>query len=83
MNPYLAVAQQFGGEEVRRFVDRLGAWHDEMVLHRRLVNRLGREACSDSCPHATGRLLWKQARELLGAGADQLTFLRTSATQST
>ena len=79
MNPYSAIAQRWGGGEVRRFFEELGTWHDEMVMHQRLVARLGREACSDSCPHVTGRQLWKQARELLGARADELTFLRASA----
>jgi len=80
MNPYLAIARQFDDEEVRQFVQELGAWHDEMVLHQRVVRRLGREAaCSESCPHVVGRQLWNQATKLLGKKADQLTFLRVSA----
>ena len=84
MNPYLPLARQFGGEDVRLFLHELTAWHDEMVQHRRVVAQIGPEAaCSDTCPHQTGRQLWREARELLGAKADSLTFLRDSAREST
>ena len=83
MNPYLPLARQFGGEDVRLFLLELTAWHDEMVQHRRLVSQVGAEqACSDTCPHQTGRQLWREARALLGAKADSLTFLRDSARES-
>jgi len=83
MNPYVPLARQFGGEDVRLFLLELTAWHDEMVQHRRVVAQLGPEsACSDTCPHQTGRQLWREARELLGAKADSLTFLRDSARES-
>ncbi len=77
MNPYVAIARQVDGAEVRRFIQELGEWHDEMVLHERAVRRLGSEVtCSDSCPHAVGRQLWSEAKRLLGPKAEQLTFLR-------
>jgi len=81
MNPYLAIAQRWPGDEVRRFVQELGAWHDEMVIHQRVMLRLGPQACSETCAHATGRQLWKRATELLGVDANDLTFLRASASQ--
>jgi hypothetical protein len=82
MNPYLILAQQADGEEVKQFVRELGAWHDEMVLHQRLVRRFGATAaCSDSCPHVAGRRLWNQATELLGTKAQQLAFLRSCASK--
>lgn len=78
MNPYLFLAQQAGPDDLRDLVEELGAWHDSMVLHQRLVRRLGEEACSDTCAHAVGRDLWAQARRRLGPAADTLTFLRKS-----
>ncbi|HOG30134.1 MAG TPA: hypothetical protein PLT35_12720, partial [Vicinamibacterales bacterium] len=74
---------QFGGRrDVQLFVEELMAWHDEMVQHRRVVAQLGPDlACSDTCPHQTGRRLWREAREILGPKADTLIFLRACATQ--
>lgn len=82
MNPYLLLARQSGDRDVQLFLEEVAAWHDEMVQHRRVVEQLGPElACSDACPHQTGRRLWREARELLGAKADTLVFLRNSAAQ--
>lgn len=78
MNPYARLAPT-GHEPQRRLVEELQRWHDEMVMHQRFVRRLGPAACSDECPHADGRRLWREARELLGAAADGLTFLRSCA----
>ena len=78
MNPYALLAQT-GREQQRHLVERLQRWHDEMVMHQRFVRRLGPSVCSDECPHAEGRRLWKEARALLGPAADSLTFLRTCA----
>ena len=78
MNPYAMLAQA-GHESDRRFLEELQHWHDVMVMHQRFVRRLGRAVCSDDCPHAEGRRLWKEARERLGPGADALTFLRNCA----
>lgn len=76
MNPYVMLAQA-GHEQQRRFLEEVRHWHDEMVMHQRCARRLGPAACSDECPHAEGRRLWREARELLGAEADALTFLRS------
>ena len=79
MNPYSRFVAA-GHEDQRRFFEELGHWHDEMVLHQRSVRRLGPSvACSDTCPHVEGRRLWKEAKSLLGPGANALTFLRTCA----
>lgn len=78
MNPYAMLAQA-GHEQQRRFLEELQHWHDEMVMHQRFVRRLGPAVCSDECPHAEGRRLWREAKELLGSAADGLTFLRTCA----
>ncbi len=81
MNPYAMLAQA-GHEAQRRFLDELQRWHDEMVMHQRFVRRLGPAGCSDDCPHAEGRRLWREARELFGPAADALTFLRNCANDS-
>jgi hypothetical protein len=78
VNPYAMLAQA-GDEAQRRFLDKLQRWHDDMVMHQRFVRRLGPAACSDDCPHAEGRRLWGEAKELLGPAADRLTFLRDCA----
>ncbi len=83
MNPYALLAQAAGREDQRRFYQELRTWHDEMVVHQRIVRRLGpRAVCSDQCPHAEGRRLWREARTVLGPGADNLTFLRACAGDS-
>ena len=80
MNPYATLAQTVRSEEVRRLIQALSAWHDEMVLHQRVVQRLGsRAVCSEDCPHARGRRLWQEAKSLLGRSADDLAFLRSCA----
>ena len=80
MNPYARFAQA-AGEQERRFFEELRQWHDEMVLHQRVVRRVGRgAACSDDCPHAEGQRLWRDAIALLGAAAETLTFLRSCGT---
>ena len=76
MNPYAMLAQS-GHEHQRRFLEELRLWHDEMVKHERFVRRLGPKGCSEDCPHAEGRRLWKEATVLLGPAADNLTFLRS------
>ena len=78
MNPYAMLTP--AGHEARRrqLVDELQHWHDEMVMHQRIV-RLGEDSCSDDCPHAEGRRLWRDAKEILGPEADRLTFLRRCA----
>lgn len=78
MNPY-AMLGQAGDDEQRRFLGDLQRWHDEMVVHQRFVQRLGQDGCSDGCPHAEGRRLWREARERLGPAANGLTFLRSCA----
>lgn len=78
MNPY-AMLGQAGQEAQRRLMEKLQQWHDEMVMHQRSVRRLGPSACSDECPHVEGRRLWREARELLGPAANELTFLRNCA----
>ena len=78
MNPYAMLARA-GHEAHRRFLEQLQHWHDEMVMHQRFARRLGPAACSDDCPHAEGRRLWREAREMLGPAADTLTFLRNCA----
>jgi len=78
VNPYAMLARS-SDDHQRRFLEELRNWHDEMVLHQRSVRRLGTRACSDGCPHADGRRLWREARTVLGAAADSLTFLRACA----
>jgi hypothetical protein len=49
-----------------------------MVAHDRLTRAL-RQRCDDECPHAESIELWQMAQQLLGAFAEDLTFLRTTA----
>ena len=78
MNPYAMLAQT-GREAQRRPLEEVKHRHDDMVMHQRFVRRLDPAACSEECPHAEGRRLWREARELFGPAADALTFLRDCA----
>jgi hypothetical protein len=68
-----AIGRGFG------LVEQLSAWHDEMVLHARVVARGGVAQCDDSCPRARAVELWRASREILGDAAERLSFLKAAA----
>jgi hypothetical protein len=81
MSLYTRLLSEAAASADTRQLDRaLAEWHDQMVLHLRLVRRVGaRDACSAECPHAAAAELWKEARRVLGPVADRLEFLRECA----
>jgi len=80
MNPYVMVGQDVETTEGVLLRARLMAWHDAMVAHeRRLLTSRDQDICHDECPHVQARTLWAEALSLLGAAANQLTFLRSRA----
>ena len=82
MQLYLSVAHRTGSAEALELAEQLSAWHDDMVVHARVVARGGAVACDESCPHARAIELWRTARQIMGAAADRLVFLRSAATDS-
>jgi hypothetical protein len=80
MNLYTILGSGLGTHEAAALSWRLSAWHDAMVAHERRL-RGGRmsDACDDECPHAEARVLWSEAVAMFGAGAQELTFLRSRA----
>ena len=85
LDVYRQVAHRIGTHEALALAHDLRAWHDAMVSHQRTLARLGssRPLCGDDdeCAHGLARELWAQARVVLGAEAEALTFLRESAGQ--
>jgi hypothetical protein len=78
MNPYVTLASTIGTREASSLCHRLTAWHDAMVTHERRLRTTSRsELCEDDCPHAEARTLWREALAVFGAGAHQLSFLRS------
>jgi hypothetical protein len=77
---YLAAAHQNGSTEALELAHQLSSWHDQMVMHARVVAREGTAArCHESCPHARAIDLWRIAREILGDAAHQFGFLKAAA----
>lgn len=80
MNLYTQLANRVGSAEAMDLADRLGAWHDEMVLHRRRALRPGTsERCDEECPHQAAVALWAEVRAVFGDAAQELRFLRSLA----
>lgn len=83
MNPYLILACGLGTHEATSLSTRLSAWHDAMVAHeRRLHTGRTNDVCDEDCPHAEARVLWSEAKAILGPRARELTFLRSRANES-
>lgn len=78
MNLYERIASAIGTTEAIALGARLAAWHDSMVAHERRL-RLGADVCDDECPHAEAPALWREAVEIFGPRAQELTFLRARA----
>ena len=84
MNPYAIVGSGSGTAEAASLRARLMAWHDAMVAHeRRLRSGQTTDACDDECPHVEARALWTKVSAVLGPRANELTFLRSRANEST
>jgi hypothetical protein len=84
MNPYLMLGSAFGTDDASSLGVRLSAWHDAMVAHERRL-RVGRtgDVCDEECPHAAARALWSEAVETFGSRAQELSFLRSRANETT
>jgi hypothetical protein len=80
---YLSVAHRTGSAEALELAEQLAVWHDDMVVHARAVARGGAARCDDSCAHARAVELWRAAREILDEAAEQLSFLKAAAAEST
>ena len=80
MNPYAIVGSGSGTAETASLQTRLVAWHDAMVAHeRRLRSGHTTDVCDEDCPHVEARTLWAEVSAMLGARANELTFLRSRA----
>lgn len=77
MSHYRSIATAFGTPEALALADRLAAWHDAMVMHRRRAAADSRTLCHEECPHAQAWALWREALEVYGERALELAFLRT------
>ena len=80
MKPYAIATLGTDTADAASLRARLEAWHDAMVTHeRRLRADPAAGRCDDECPHAEATALWREAAELLGPRASELTFLRSRA----
>jgi hypothetical protein len=80
MNPYAIADLASGTAETASLRARLMAWHDAMVTHeRQLRSDPTAHLCDDDCPHVEATALWREAAEVLGPRAGELTFLRSRA----
>ena len=83
MSPYAILGSSVGTAEAAALCVRLTAWHDAMVAHeRRLATRGAALGCGEECPHAEAPALWREAVEIFGARAYDLTFLHARATST-
>ena len=80
MNPYAIADLASGRVDAASLRARLEAWHDAMVTHERRLRADATAApCDDECPHGEAPSLWREAAAMLGARANELTFLRSRA----
>jgi hypothetical protein len=82
MNLYKSIGYAAGTPEALALAARLSAWHDAMVAHERPADTLRITHCDDDCPHADAKVLWRQALDVFGGGADQMRFLRRHGSPS-
>ena len=82
MNLYTMVRSGNGTPEAAALSARLAAWHDAMVAHERKIRAGHAEVCDEECPHADARTLWVEAVDVFGNRAQELTFLRSRATNA-
>jgi hypothetical protein len=72
---YRSVATAVGTPEALDLAQRLAAWHDAMVMHRRRSGDDGDAACDVDCPHEQAESLWLEALEVYGERAREFAFL--------
>lgn len=83
MKLYTSIGSQVGSLEAAALSDRLVAWHDAMVAHeRRLRADAATTDCHEDCPHGEARVLWREAVALFDERANDLSFLRSRATNA-
>ncbi len=83
LDVYRRIANLVGTNEAVQLAQLLSSWHDAMVKHRRRLQQLGFDPDGhptwEDCPGAEAVELWNRAREVFGARAEQLEFLRAIA----
>jgi hypothetical protein len=80
MSLYRSVANAVGTREALELAQRLAAWHDAMVMHRRRAQRAEDAAslsCDVDCPHEQAESLWLEAVDAYGERAHEFAFLRS------
>jgi hypothetical protein len=79
MTLYRTVATAVGTREALDLAQRLAAWHDAMVLHRRRAGNEASPSCDVDCPHEQAEPLWLKALEVYGERTREFVFLRAFA----
>jgi hypothetical protein len=79
MSLYRSVGTAVGTREALDLAQRLAAWHDAMVVHRRRAGDEAGESCDVDCPHEQAEPLWLEALGVYGERARAFAFLRTFA----
>ena len=75
MTLYRSAATATGTCEAFDLAERLAAWHDAMVIHRRRAGDAAGPSCEVDCPHEEAELLWRAAVDVYGERAREFTFL--------
>ena len=76
MSVYRSLGMAIGTREALDLANRLSAWHDAMVRHRRHTGD-ATNSCEADCPHEQAAALWPEALSVYGDRAGELAFLRT------
>ena len=74
---YRTIATAVGTREALDLANRLAAWHDAMVMHRRRAGEAAGPACDVDCPHDQAESLWLEAVDVYGERAHAFAFLRS------
>ena len=74
---YRTVATAVGTRDALDLANRLAAWHDAMVMHRRRAGEAAGPACDRDCPHDQAESLWLEAVHVYGDRAHEFAFLRS------
>ena len=77
MTLYRSVATAMGTRKALDLAQRLAAWHDAMVMHRRRAGDEAGPSCDVDCPHEQAEPLWLEALDVYGDRAREFAFLRT------
>ena len=79
---YRTTATAVGTRQALDLANRLAAWHDAMVMHRRRAGEAAGPACDVDCPHDQAESLWLEAVDVYGERAHAFAFLRSLGTVS-